>query len=353
MIRTVVVGYGMAGRELHVPLILRQPDLKLHGVVARKPEVRERVRAERGVKTFADLDEALEDPAVDLVVLATPHDVHAEMTVRALEAGRHCVVDKVMALTTVDADRMIAARDRSGRMLSVFHNRRWDWDFSTIRRIFQEGLIGRPLLIESAVCRFKAPQGWRGELGTSGTILHDWGAHMVDHALQLGLGPCRRLTSWLFESPWEGVDIGGHGRIILEFDHAVFQAETSRICRIDRPRWWVVGSAGGYVKYGVDPQEDALRAGDIDRADESESQQGLLSTAADPDPHTRDPETARRRLPSVRSHWDSYYANIAAHLTRSEPLAVTAEQGREVVRVLEAALESSREHKSVEGPWGS
>ncbi|WP_165245850.1 Gfo/Idh/MocA family oxidoreductase [Paludisphaera soli] len=350
MIRTVVVGYGMAGRELHVPLILRQPEMSLHGVVARKPEVRARVEAERGVKTFADLDEALDDPQVDLVVLATPHDVHAEMAGRVLDAGRHCVVDKVMALTTAEADRMIAARDRSGRMLSVFHNRRWDWDFATIRSLFREGTIGRPLLIESAVCRFKAPQGWRGELGASGTILHDWGAHMVDHALQLGLGPCRRVTSWLFESPWEGVDIGGHGRLILEFDRAIFQAETSRICRIDRPRWWVVGSAGGYVKYGVDPQEEALRAGDIDAAYETESQQGYLCTAADPAPDTRDPETLRRRLPSVRTHWDGYYANIAAHLTRGEPLAVTAEQAREVVRVLEAAVESSREHKSVEGP---
>ncbi|MDG3003053.1 Gfo/Idh/MocA family oxidoreductase [Paludisphaera mucosa] len=350
---TVVVGYGMAGRELHSPLIQRQPALRLYGVVARKPEVRERAEAERGVKTFSGLDEALDDPAVGLLVLATPHDVHAEMTVKTLDAGRHCVVDKVMALTSADADRMIAARDRSGRMLSVFHNRRWDWDFATIRRILDEGTIGRPLLFESAVCRFKAPQGWRGELGASGTILHDWGAHMVDHALQLGLGPCRRLTSWLFESPWDGVDIGGHGRIILEFDGAIFQAETSRICRIDRPRWWVVGTEGGYVKFGVDPQEDALRGGDIDRADESESQQGLLSTAADPDPATRDPKTIRRRLPSVRSHWDGFYANIAAHLTRDEPLAVTAEQGREVVRVLEAALESSRERTSVEGPWGS
>ena len=353
MTRTVVVGYGMAGRELHCPLIRRQPALDLYGVVARKPEARARTESEHAVKTFATLGDALADPEVELVVLATPHDVHAEMAVQVLEAGRHCVVDKVMALTAAEADRMIAARDRSGRMLSVFHNRRWDWDFATVKKLLRDGTIGRPLLIESAVCRFKAPQGWRGESGASGTILHDWGAHMVDHALQLGLGPCRRLTSWLFESPWEGVDVGGHGRIILEFDGTVFQAETSRICRIDRPRWWVVGSQGGYVKYGVDPQEEALRAGDVDKAEETESQQGVLSTAADPAADTRDPETVRRRIPSVRAHWDGYYANIAAHLTQGEPLAVTAEQAREVVRVLEAAVASSREHKSIEGRWGS
>jgi len=353
MIRAVVVGYGLAGREFHSPLIERQPELELYGVVARDPKVRARATSERPVRGYASLDEALGDPAVDLIVLATPHDTHAEMTVKALEAGRHCVVDKVMALTTDETDRMIAARDRSGKMLSVFHNRRWDWDFATIKDILARGLIGRPLLFESAVCRFKAPSGWRGDLEASGTILHDWGAHMVDHALQLGLGPCRRLHCWLWDSPWESVTIGGHGRIIMEFDDSIFQAETSRICRVDRPRWWIVGSAGGFVKFGVDPQEEALRAGDIDLAEESEAHQGILSAAIDPDPATTDPATEQKRVPSVRAHWDAYYANIADHLLRDEPLIVTAEQGREVVRVLEAAIESARDHRTIEGPWGS
>ena len=351
MIRTVVVGYGLAGREFHCPLIARQADLTLYGVVARDAGKRAQAEAEHGVKTYDSLDAALNDPDVDLVVLATPHNTHAEMTVKTLEAGRHCVVDKVMALTTKEADRMIAAREKSGKMLSVFHNRRWDWDFATIKEILSQGLIGKPLLFETAVCRFKAPRGWRGSVDASGTILHDWGAHMVDHALQLGLGPCRRVTAWLFESPWEGVDNGGHGRLVMEFEHTIFQAETSRICRIDRPRWWIVGTEGGFVKFGIDPQEEALRAGDIDSAHESDNLQGTLSTGTDADSSAT--ITVQRRIPSLRAHWDGYYANIAAHLKHGEPLAVTAEQGRDVVAVLEAAIESSREHQTVSGSWGS
>jgi scyllo-inositol 2-dehydrogenase (NADP+) len=350
MIRTVVVGYGLAGRDFHCPLIARQPELTLHGVVARDAARRAQAEAERGVKGFASLEDALDDPDVELVVLATPHDTHAEMAVQALDAGRHCVVDKVMALSTEEADRMIAARERSGKMLSVFHNRRWDWDFATIKEIVAQGLIGRPLLFESAVCRFKAPQGWRGSIVASGTILHDWGAHMVDHALQLGLGPCRRVTAWLFESPWTGVDNGGHGRLIMEFENTVFQAEISRICRIDRPRWWIVGTEGGFVKFGIDPQEDALRAGEIDQAHEPESLQGTLSTGADGDPEAN--ATVQRRIPPVRAHWDGYYGNIAAHLKHGEPLVVTAEQGRDVVSILEAAIESSRDGRTVSGSWG-
>ncbi len=347
MIETVVVGHGLAGRALHCPLIRRQPDLSLHGIVARDPRVRAEGVALWGVRGYASLDEALEDPAVELVVLATPHNTHAELAVRALDAGRHCVVDKVMALTTEEADRMIAARDRSGRMLSVFHNRRWDWDFATIRDVLAQGLIGRPLLVESSVCRHSAPRSWRGRAEEAGTILHDWGAHLVDHALQLGLGPCRRLVAWVLESPWEGVDSGGHGRIIMEFDRVIFQAETSRICRIDRPRWWIVGTDGGFVKSGIDPQEDALRAGDIDRATEPESHR---ESSGHPG---RTERSSRRASPRSAPTGTATTATSPTTFSIMQPLAVTAEQAREVVRVLEAAVISSRDHAVIEGPWGT
>jgi scyllo-inositol 2-dehydrogenase (NADP+) len=151
----------------------------------------------------------------------------------------------------------------------------------------------------------------------------------------------------VLESPWEGIDSGGHGRIILEFDRAIFQAETSRVCRIDRPRWWIVGTDGGFVKYGIDPQEDALRGGDIDKAGEPESHQGILRVSSDSG------EIVESRIPSLRAHWDRYYANIANHLLHHEALAVTAEEARDVVRVLEAAVQSSRDHVFIEGPWGT
>jgi scyllo-inositol 2-dehydrogenase (NADP+) len=347
MIATVVVGYGLAGRAFHCPLIRRQPGLGLYGVVARDPAVRAGAVADLGVKGFASLDEALADPKVRLVVIATPHDSHAELAVRVLEAGKDCVVDKVMALSTAEADAMLAARDRSGRMLSVFHNRRWDWDFLTLRQVLDGGLIGQPLLFESSVCRLSPPRSWRGRARAAGTILHDWGAHLVDQALQLGLGPCRRLASWVTPAPWEGVDSGGHGRVVLEFGDVYFQAETSRVCRLDRPRWWVVGTEGGLVKYGVDPQEDALRAGNLDAAVEAPEHHALLTKASNSgggQPTTLEP---------VRGSWDSYYTNIADNLEGRAPLAVTAEQAREVVRVLDAATKSSTEHAVVEGPWGS
>jgi scyllo-inositol 2-dehydrogenase (NADP+) len=348
MIRTVVVGHGLAGRAFHCPLIRRQPGLYLHGIVARDALVRSQALEHWGqdVRGYSDLDDALADREVELFVIATPHDSHADLAIRALDSGKHCVVDKVMALTTADADRMIAARDRSGCVLSVFHNRRWDWDYLTVKDMLQKGVIGRPILFESSVCRYAPPRSWRVRADAAGTILHDWGAHLVDQALQLGLGPCRRLTAWLTPAPWENVDSGGHGRIMLEFDDVLFHLESSRVCRIDRPRWWIVGTEGGFVKFGIDPQEEALRAGDIDRAAESAEHEAIVRRAGS------DGRPIESRVSTVRGHWDKYYENIAAHLVGESPLEVTAEQARDVVRLLEAATESANKHAVIHGPWG-
>jgi scyllo-inositol 2-dehydrogenase (NADP+) len=346
MIRTVVVGYGLAGRVFHCPLILREQGLRLHGIVARSSALRSEAVARCHVRGYVDLDEALADRDVDLVVLATPHDTHAEMAVRTLQAGKHCVVDKVMALSTTDADRMIAARDASGRMLSVFHNRRWDWDFATVKEVLGTGELGRALLIGSSVCRYAPPRTWRGSAAEAGTILHDWGAHLVDQALQLGLGRCRRLAAWITPAPWEGVDNGGHGRIMLEFDQVLFEIETSRICRLERPRWSILGTAGAFVKHGVDPQEDALRAGDLDAAVEPPEHVGHIRIEVEG-------VTVERKVDTHRESWEEYYGNVAAHLRGESPLAVTAEQAREVVRVLDAARRSAEEHTIVAGDWGA
>jgi scyllo-inositol 2-dehydrogenase (NADP+) len=348
MIATVVVGYGLAGKAFHCPLIRRQPELRVHGIVARDPDVRAQALAElrNEVHGYAHLDDALADRDVQLVVIATPHDSHADLTIKTLEARKHCVVDKVMALSTAEADAMIAARDRSGCLLSVFHNRRWDWDFLTVRDVLARGDLGRPVLIESSVCRYAPPRAWRGSMASAGTILHDWGAHLVDQALQLGLGPCRRLSAWLTEAPWEAVDSGGHGRIVMEFDGTFFHVESSRVSSLDRPRWWIIGTRGGFTKNGIDPQEAALRAGDIDAASEADSHRGLLRITA------TDGSRRETQVATTRGHWDSYYRNIAETILGREEVAVTAEQAREVVRVLDAAVQASRDHQVIEGPWG-
>lgn len=332
LINTVVVGYGLAGRVFHCPLLDRRKRLLLSGVVARDPGVRAEAEHAWNVKGYASLNEALEDDSVELIVIATPHDVHADQVVRTLEAGKNCVVDKVMALTSAEADLMIAARDRSRKMLSVFHNRRWDGDFLTLKAALAKGLLGKPLLFESSVVRYARPRTWRGEAGSAGTILHDWGAHLVDQALGLGLGSLRGVSCWIVPAPWPGVDSGGHGRLLLEFESGVvFQIETSRISGFEKPRWLVLGTEGCYRQFGLDPQEDALRSGNLDAAIVSPEHYANVARSSP------DGGELVETLAPIPGNWDRFYENIKAHLCDGEPLEVAAEQGRAVVEILESA----------------
>ena len=140
--RVAVIGYGFAGRSFHSYLVSITPGLKLHGVASRSPETRKRIESERGCKAYTTFEEVLADPEVDLVVLATPNATHCNLAVKASEAGKHVVTDKVAALNLAEFDSMAAAAQKSGKLLSVFQNRRWDGDFLTLKQLIAEGKLG-------------------------------------------------------------------------------------------------------------------------------------------------------------------------------------------------------------------
>lgn len=341
MIGVGIVGYGYAGRVFHSYLIERAPGLELRAVATRDPERRARAAAERGVATYPDLDGLIGDPRVDLVVLATPHDTHADLAVRALRGGAHVVVDKPMAIALADADRMVAAARESGRMLSVFHNRRWDWDYLTVKQVIESGLIGRPYLFETAVVNYRPPRTtWRAAPETMGSLVHDWGAHLVDHALRLVQSPVASVYCRIAH-PRPEPAIGNYARLDLTFaDGTLYAVEAGNLVRPPKPRWYVVGDLGGLVKHGLDPQERAfLATGNPDDAAELPEEKARVTTVVAGTP-------AEVVLDAVRGSWTGYYANVSAHLNApaSGPpvaLEVTAEQARDVIRVLDAAVRSA------------
>jgi scyllo-inositol 2-dehydrogenase (NADP+) len=336
MIGVGIVGYGYAGRVFHSYLVGRADGLALRAIAARDPGRREQAARERGVATYQSLDELVGDHDVDLVVLATPHDTHADLAVRALEAGKHVVVDKPMAITLADADRMVEAARRAGRVLSVFHNRRWDWDYLTVKQVLASGLIGRPYLFETAVLNYRAPRTtWRSSPATMGSLVHDWGAHLVDHALRLVPSPVARVHCQIAR-PRPVPEIGNYARLDLTFaDGTLYSVEAGNLVRAPKPRWWVVGEEGTLVKQGLDPQERAfLRTGNPDDAAELPEERARVTTVVAGQP-------AEITLDSVVGSWTGYYANVSAHLNDGAPLEVTAEQAREVIKVLDAAVRSA------------
>lgn len=338
--KVVVVGYGYAGRCFHTYLVGLASQLELYGVVTSRPEARAQIQAQLGVKTFARFDEVLEDPAVDLVVLATPNDLHAPQAIQALEAGKHVVTDKPMSLSTAEADAMIGASRKSGKLLSVFQNRRWDGDFLTVRQVMEEGLLGEVFSMELCWAQYGVPRGWRSQHQHGGGKFMDLGAHLLDQALQLIPATVERVYARFFERGWT-TDVEDHALCLLSFANGVeVQITTSSLARRPKPRWYVMGTKGTLVKEGVDPQERAMVAGQIDTAREEPAQYPRLWV-----------ETAGRSseivLETLPGRWRSFYENIAEAIADPARLAVTPESVRRVMALIEAARASAASGQAV------
>ena len=175
MVNTAVIGYGYAGRAFHSYLVSLADGLNLYAIATRDAERREAAhQAYPNAQMYQTIDEVIANDAIDLVVLATPHDTHAELSIKAMNAGKHVVTDKIMAMNAAEADAMIASSERNNVLLSVFHNRRWDWDYNTVKKIIDDGLLGTPYLYQVAIMRYGPPRGWRGvkqpKAGVSFTI---------------------------------------------------------------------------------------------------------------------------------------------------------------------------------------
>ena len=333
MIRTGIVGYGLAGRLFHAYLVSRTEGLQLTAVASRDPERRAQARRDWSADTHETLTGLLADDGIELVILATPHHTHASLAIEAMEAGRHVVVDKVMCMSAAEAGEMIAVSRRRGVMLSVFHNRRWDWGYLTVRKAVDDGLLGDPFLVERAVHRFRASRGWRTSRAESGGLLYDWGAHLVDQGLQLLAGRPAEVHCKGHKRVWEG-DIEDHVTCTLYFETgAEYRMEISNLSHISKPHWYVLGTRGSLVKTGLDPQEDWMKKGRIE--DAAEAPEDRVRVVAE-----RDGEAEETILDPVKGSWVDYYRNIAAVLSEGAELAVQPREMLELMKVLDAATES-------------
>ena len=333
----VVIGYGFAGRCFHAYLVGLADGLNLYGIATSRAEARTEIQRDLGVKTFDNCDEVLTDPSVDLVVLATPNDLHAPHAIQAMQAGKHVVTDKPMCLSLAEADQMIAASQNHDRLLSVFQNRRWDGDFLTVKKLIADGHLGHPFMFELFWGQYGKPRGWRSEAAHGGGKFYDLGAHMVDQALQLVDSPLEQVYASFHSGAVLDLDVEAHALAVYRFANGVeARIETSSLAHRVKPHWHVLGTEGALVKEGLDPQEKAMIAGDIDSAAEAPQNYARLYR----------PEEAAVVEP-IPGRWRSYYENIAAALTGRAELAVTAQSVRQTLVAIEAARLSAAERRVV------
>ena len=336
--KAAVIGYGYAGRAFHSYLIGLEPALELQGIASRSPETRERIEKERGCRSYESFEAVLEDADVDLVVLATPNHVHAEYAIKALRAGKHVVTDKPMCRDLVECDRMIDAAARSGKVLSVFQNRRWDGDFLTLRKLLDEGELGELRWLEMAWLAGSPPRGWRGEVGQGGGRLYDLGAHLIDQVLLLFPQRVTSVYCRMHHDYGHG-NVESHAMVTLGFEHgATAVVDCGSMHLAGKPRIQAFGTKAAFTKYGLDPQEGFMNRGEIERAVEPEENYGKLTDAE-----------GERVIPTIPGRWRNYYELMATQITgRHTPHdPVRPEEMRRVMEVFDAAFLSGRTGKVV------
>lgn len=336
-----LVGYGLAGRVFHKMLIDAVDGLHVAAVTSRSDEKRRQAAAENPRAAVVDsLDALVAHPSVGLVVLATPHHVHCAEACAALAAGKPVVTDKIMCRSVAEADAMIAAADRAGKLLSVFHNRRWDSDFLTVLQALMQGLLGQVYQVDIAIARPAMPlrpiaePRWRQTAEAFGGQLVDWGAHLFDQAAILaGTEPDRLFCDLQWHQ--EGSETESEGFVALHYPSGLRVTITVSVqIWHERPHWYLNGSDGGLELWGIDPQESLMR--DRGQVCAGRPEAALPAEAV----RLRSLHDTSGFAP-VPGCWTAYYENIRDVLRGEAEPAVTAEQCRDVLRVYESCFRAA------------
>lgn len=340
-----VIGYGLAGSVFHAPLVASTPGMRVAAISVGDPAHAAQARRDFPQATIYPTAQALLAAAdtLDLVVVAAPNNAHTSLGVAALEAGLPVVIDKPFAPSATEAQQVIATAQRTGKLLSVFQNRRWDNDFLTLRRLIQGGALGRLARFESRFERFRPTpksDAWRESADPSlaGGLLYDLGAHLIDQALQLFGWPDTVYAEQAQRR--SGVQVDDDSFVALRFPGGeVAHLWMSVIPRVAGPRMRVVGALGVYEKNGLDPQEAqlvaGLRPGDAEYGREPRDRWGTLSTEIAG-------LTVEAAVESVPGSYQDYYAAVRDALREGKPLPVDPNDSLSVIRVIEAARQSAQ-----------
>ncbi len=266
-LRVALIGYGVAGSVFHAPLISATPGMSIAAIVIHSPARQQQARQDFPTAEIFDTTDQLWSQAVrfDLVVVATPNSLHVPLGSAALNAGLPVVIDKPMAASVADAERLIAISKKSGKLLSVFQNRRWDNDFLTVQQLLKADMLGPITRFESRFDRYRPEpraHAWR-ELSApedAGGLLYDIGSHLIDQAIQLFGHPLQVYAEMERQRP--GAQVDDDTFVALTFASGIHtHLWMSVVAQIAGPRMRLSGLRGTYEKWGLDPQEDALRSG--------------------------------------------------------------------------------------------
>ena len=342
-----LIGFGMAGRIFHAPTISCVRGLNLSKIRETKaPNISLIKQRYPNTTIVNDSKEILNDPSIDLVIVATPNITHFDVGRQALEAGKNVVIDKPITVTSKETDELIALAKKQGKLLTAYQNRRWDSDFLTVKKVVASGLLGRLVEYESHYDRFRnslRPDTWKedGVLGTG--LVYDLGSHLIDQALTL-FGLPKSVTAFL-RTQREHTKIVDNFEIILDYENIKATLKGGMLIKEALPRYILLGNNGSFVKYGLDVQEESLNAGLLPNkmsnwGEEPENIWGTINTEVNG-------VEFRGKVKSERGNYVGFYKNVYKAIIGEEELIVTPEQARNIIRIIELAMQSNEDKRTI------
>jgi predicted dehydrogenase len=327
-LNVALIGYGHSGKTLHAPLIQSVNGLNLtHVVSSNEAKVNHDLPE---IHVLKSSEEAFLLPEVDLVVIATPNDTHFELAKKALKAGKHVVIDKPFTSTPAEARELIELAKTQNKLLSVFHNRRWDSDFLTIKKLIGTKELGELKQFESHFDRHRpeVKVRWKEQSARGGGILNDLGSHLIDQVLQL-FGHPDSIQSDL-EIQRDGGEGNDYFHISMRYSKLRVILHSTSYATSETPRFVIHGTKGSFVKYGFDTQEDSLKEGLLPKSIGfgRDSRDGTISII------NNGIET-KKVLVSEIGNYANFYNEVKNSILKQTPNPVPPEQAFAVIEILE------------------
>ncbi len=343
-IHTALCSFGMSGHLFHAPFIHVNPKFYLYGVLERTKTLAQEKYPD--IITFRTLEALLADPKIELVILNTPNITHFEFAKQIINSGKHLVVEKPFTATTAQANALIALANKKNVLLSVYHNRRYDSDFLTVKKILNQGSLGAIVDAELHYDRFESGLSYKAhkESPTEAVgSLYDLGSHIIDQSLQLfGMPKCifAHINSFRQHSK-----VADYFDLKLFYHNHTVTLKSSYFVREPLPAYIFHGTKGSFIKTKSDIQEGELQKEkkpmDPEWGIEPDSEKGLLHIMKDGKSH-------KELITSEKGNYMAYYDAIYETIRKNKPLPVTPHEAMQVIQIIEAAIKSDTEKRIIE-----
>lgn len=342
-IKTGIASYGMSGSVFHAPFIANHPGFELYAIVQRSSD--SALERYPYVKLMRSFEELLADETIQLVIVNTPDVTHYDFVKQALLADKHVVVEKPFVFTVREGEELVELAKSRQKMLCVYQNRRWDGDFLTIKQVLDSGTLGRVVEFQSAYQRYRnyiQPGTWKEKADHRVGLTYNLGSHMIDQAVVLFGIPQAVYAD--IEQMRDGTEVDDYYQIQLLYPDVKVSLRAGYLMREETPRYFMHGTKGSFVKYGLDPQEECLKQGlpptSPNWGVDAGTTFGTLNTELNG-------LHIRGKVETIPGNYMAFYEDVYQALSSGNQPQTNALSILPVIRIIEAAFESSKKKQVV------